>query len=439
MPRLVNRNPSYRLHKSSGQALVTLNGEDVYLGPHGSKASRQEYDRVIAEWLGRGRQPPAPADSRRVADVIKAYWDFAQTYYGHGPEGGRGELDCIKRALGVLRRAYGQTPARDFGPLALQVVRDGMIGMGWSRTYVNSQVGRLKRCFKWASSRELVPPALFHGLQSVAGLRHGKTDARETDPVRPVPEAWVEATVAHVSRQVEGLIRLQLATGMRPGEAVILRGCDLDTTGDVWVYRPQRHKTQHRGHERVVYLGPRAKVIVGRFLRPDLNAYLFSPADAERERREALHETRATPESCGNRLGSNRRRAPKKAPKERYTVRSYHRAIMDACDQAFPPPQHLARLRVPARGRKAKRVTRWETPAEWRARLGEKGWAELTKWRHEHRWHPHRLRHSAATRLRKQYGLEAARVVLGHRSAAVAEVYAEIDQEKARQIMGEVG
>ncbi len=29
-----------------------------------------------------------------------------------------------------------------------------------------------------------------------------------------------------------------------------------------------------------------------------------------------------------------------------------------------------------------------------------------------------------ATRLRKKYGLEAARVVLGHRSAAVAEVYA---------------
>jgi integrase len=63
----------------------------------------------------------------------------------------------------------------------------------------------------------------------------------------------------------------------------------------------------------------------------------------------------------------------------------------------------------------------------------------LDKWQQDHRWHPHQLRHSAATRLRKQYGLEAARVVLGHRSAAVAEVYAEIDQTKARQIMGEVG
>ena len=74
--------------------------------------------------------------------------------------------------------------AEEFGPLALQVVRDRMVKEGWSRTYINAQVGRLKRCFKWAGSRELIPPSTFHGLQTVNGLRHGKTDARETEPVR---------------------------------------------------------------------------------------------------------------------------------------------------------------------------------------------------------------------------------------------------------------
>ena len=49
MPRLTTRNPSYRLHKASSQAIVTLNGEDVYLGPYGSKESRQKYDRAVAE------------------------------------------------------------------------------------------------------------------------------------------------------------------------------------------------------------------------------------------------------------------------------------------------------------------------------------------------------------------------------------------------------
>jgi hypothetical protein len=56
MPRLVNLNPSYRKHKASGQAIVTLNGEDVYLGPFGSRESRREHDRVIVEWLTRGRE-----------------------------------------------------------------------------------------------------------------------------------------------------------------------------------------------------------------------------------------------------------------------------------------------------------------------------------------------------------------------------------------------
>ena len=59
--------------------------------------------------------------------------------------------------------------------------------------------------------------------------------------------------------------------------------------------------------------------------------------------------------------------------------------------------------------------------------------------KHIPHWHPHQLRHNAATRLRKEYGIEAARVVLGHRSAAITEVYAEIDHAKAAEIMLRVG
>jgi len=41
------------------------------------------------------------------------------------------------------------------------------------------------------------------------------------------------------------------------------------------------------------------------------------------------------------------------------------------------------------------------------------------------RWHPHQLRHNAATQLRKEYGLEAAQVILGHKTITVTQVYAE--------------
>jgi hypothetical protein len=55
------------------------------------------------------------------------------------------------------------------------------------------------------------------------------------------------------------------------------------------------------------------------------------------------------------------------------------------------------------------------------------------------RWHPHQLRHNAATWLRKEFGLDIARVVLGHRSPQITEHYAEIDFGKTQEIMGRVG
>jgi hypothetical protein len=49
--------PGYRKHKPSGQAVVSHSGQDFYLGPHATKVSKAEYDRVVAEWLARGRRP----------------------------------------------------------------------------------------------------------------------------------------------------------------------------------------------------------------------------------------------------------------------------------------------------------------------------------------------------------------------------------------------
>jgi integrase len=233
------------------------------------------------------------------------------------------------------------------------------------------------------------------------------------------------------------MINLMHASGMRPGEGVIMRGINIDTSSQAWTYRPEHHKTEHHGHERVIYLGPKAQEIIRPFLKRDLQAFLFSPTEAEAERREKLHRARKTPLSCGNGIGTNKVRQAAKKPSERYTVDSFRRAVADACKKAFPPPAALARQLV--QGGRGEKDRRLETMSEWRQRLGEKNWAELQKWERGHRWHPHQLRHSAATRLRKQYGLEAARVVLGQKSGAVAEIYAEMDLSKAEKIMAEVG
>ena len=57
MLRLTKQLPKYRKHRASGQAFVELNGHRHYLGPHGTKTSKLEYDRLTGEWLANGQRP----------------------------------------------------------------------------------------------------------------------------------------------------------------------------------------------------------------------------------------------------------------------------------------------------------------------------------------------------------------------------------------------
>jgi integrase len=336
--------------------------------------------------------------------------------------------------LSPIRRLYGPSLAADFTPKSLKTLREEMIRLGWTRRSINKHVHRAKGIFKWGGENLGLPGTVYQNLRTVAPLRAGRTDAKEGHGVRPVPDADVQAVRPLVSRQVRTMIDLQLLTGARPGEVCIMRTCDVNRNGRVWTYTPSSHKTQHHGHERVIRLGPQAQRLVEPFFKTDLQAFIFSPIDAEVERLAALHDKRKTPMHQGNIPGSNRKRNPKQATKDRYTVISYRRVIIRACERAFKMPAEFKESRSP-RQREAELAL---PEAERQARKIERR-ANRARWRAEHCWHPHQLRHNSATLLRRQYGIEAARLILGHRSAAVTEIYAEMDAAKAEQIMAEVG
>jgi hypothetical protein len=212
------RVPKYRRH-SSGQARVTLDGHDHLLGPYGSAESREAYRRKVAEWL-ENRAKPAPqegedAEPVSVNELILAYWKHASAYYGFGGDEARGDAYCLRDALRVVRGLYGRTPAREFGPLALKACRSEMLAKDWSRSYVNAQVDRVRRMFRWAAEEELAPAAVYQGLRAVAGLRRGKSDARETARVKPVPEGDIDAAVPWMPPPVAAMVRLQVLTGCR--------------------------------------------------------------------------------------------------------------------------------------------------------------------------------------------------------------------------------
>ena len=128
----------------------------------------EKYDRLAAEWFQHGRElPRQKAEDVTVASVIAEFWRHAQDYY-RKPDGmPSSEATNFRYVLRPLRRLYGNTPAAEFGPKALKVVRDEIIRLGWVRSNINRQINRLKHVFKWATQEELIPPSVYHGLQTV--------------------------------------------------------------------------------------------------------------------------------------------------------------------------------------------------------------------------------------------------------------------------------
>ena len=413
-----NHLPKYRKHRASGQAIVTLNGRDFYLGPHNSAASKQQYDRLISEWLTNRRQPLDLSEGEiTLVELCADYLIYAREYY---QKDGRctGVVPGIKSALKYVHSRYGRDPAAQFGPLALEAIQHQMIKDGLSRGYINEQISRIRKMFKWGVSKQLIPVSTYEALRTVCSLRKGRSEARETVPVKPVDEAVVEAILKELPEVVADMVQVQLLAAMRPGEVRIMRPCDIDRSREVWKYTPQSHKTEHHGQIREIPIGPRAQSILLKYLARDAGMYCFRPIDSEQKRRAAAHAARITPESYGNTPGTNKKRKPRKTAGEYYTKDSYLRAIQRACDKAFPHPEL---------GHKIK-ATHTEEQKQ-----------ELREWQKKHRWFPNQLRHSAGTKISEEFGMIEAQKTLGHANLRTTEIYAEWNYAQAENVAKQIG
>lgn len=421
MPR--HSSPRYSLHKPSGQAVVKFGGRSYYLGRYKSPESRRRYDELIGLWLAGGRAlPNGNPVELTIVELVDRYLVECERRFG-SRRTAYNAMSRVKCALRHVNRLYGTTAAAKFGPKALKIVRQAYVEDGLSRGTCNTTVGIVKAMFAWGVSEELLPASVHHALVTVKGLGAGETPAREPRKVHPVTDEDVDATLPHVLAPVRAMIELQRVTGMRPGEVVIMRGRDLDTTGTLWVYRPEFHKTDRRSIVREIQLGPRAQAIIGPFLRSNVDEYLFRPDEAEAARDAECRLNRKTPRWPSHILkkAEQRRAEPRRAPGERYRVDSYARAILRGCEKAWPVP-------IPP-----------ELKGDARRNWIQENREIIHRWNRSHAWTPHRLRHSFATKVRKQYGIEAARIALGHQHVAVTEVYAERDGAVAATVAAKIG
>ncbi len=348
------KSPAYLLHQATGQARVRINGKDIYLGPFGSPESKERYREVLQEW-GCGEKVVV---SVSIGVLCLRYLEYAKGYY---QKNGRqtSEVSAIQVAMRFLTGSprFKNMPVRDFKTAALLEVRDAMVKKEFVRKSINCHINRIRRMFAWGVEHELVKPEHLIVLKTVAGLKQGRSRAVESEPVGPVTLAHVDASKEYLRPVVWGMIQLQLLTGMRPGEVRTMRLADIDRSGDVWEYVPTEHKTQHRGKQRRIYVGPEGQKILQPFLKADQSRYVFES-------------------KTGHCYGKD----------------SYIKAVSRACVNA-------------------------EIPV----------------------WSPNQLRYTAATEIRRQFGLEASRTILGHASSDVTQIYAERDFEAARSVIRRIG
>ncbi|MDG2127037.1 MAG: site-specific integrase [Fuerstiella sp.] len=381
--------PGYLHHKARNKGKVVVDGKTIYLdGAYDSEESRRHYDRIIAELLTRPERPDLI--NVTLARLAVCYVEYAKTYYQKDGEPTQ-ENGLIRSALRPLIELFSSLPVADFGPLKLKLVRERMTDRGWVRNTINDHVGRINRMLAWGVENELVPPHVQAACKAVRNLQKGRCKAPEGKPVPVVELERVEATLPFVGRQIAAMIELQLSTAMRPQEVRLMRMIDIDRSdATCWEYRPSRHKTQHHGRDRRIFLGPKAQEIISDFLKADPEAYLFCPLDAYNEANE---RRQAKARSCRR---TPRRPVPEPKRKPRhgshYTKESYGKAISRACEAAGVE-----------------------------------------------KWSPNQLRHTAGTAIRKKMSLDDARTVLGHSDARTTEIYAERDFSAAREIMRKLG
>lgn len=351
-----------------GLGVVRLNGSDIYSTPHRwpdprviPAAVQHWYDALMIEWRASGCV--MREKNLTVSMLLNAFMEHAKGKYRQRDDDETDELSNFAYSFKPLNQMYGALTVKEFGPKKLKAVRQKLIDLKYTRRNINSHIRRIKQAFAWATEEELIPGTIYHSLLAVKGLRKGRSEAKEKARILPAKFDAIKTVMLASRPEVAAMIRLQLYTGMRPGEVVRLTPGQVDRSRKVWLYRPVRHKTADRDDgDREIYIGKKAQAILAPWLLRESDAHCFMTA--------------------ANRKGY---RSP-------YTVRNYQQYIDRVCEREGI----------------------------------------------DH-WSPNQLRHNAGTRFRRRYGLEVARVLLGHKKVETTQIYAEQNRKKAFKAIRKLG
>jgi hypothetical protein len=109
-----NRIPALRLHKSTGQGRVTIQGKDHYCGKHGTIQCEVEYNRLLKEH-GYLKESRLPDNTLMTVDVLALkFLEHAKSYYLRADGTETNEVHNFRQALKIAVRVHGRTPLNYF-------------------------------------------------------------------------------------------------------------------------------------------------------------------------------------------------------------------------------------------------------------------------------------------------------------------------------------
>jgi integrase len=273
--------PLPRPHPQSGQERVRWAGHDYYLGPIGSEQARKAYADLLvklAEGEAETRKTPQARQGISIAEVVLLWETYASERFDPTRSDGRIQY---KLALNPVVKLFATLPAKKFGTVELDQVREEMIRSGLASKVIARRVTRIKTVWRWAERKGHVPEGRWAALRALEPLPSNDARVRQAKGRETMSETYLEQVAACCSLTVASMLRMQFWSGARSGEIRGARIEEIDRSAEIWVYRPPRHKNSWRGKTREIYLGPKAQAAITACLQNRNNGYLFEASSGK--------------------------------------------------------------------------------------------------------------------------------------------------------------
>lgn len=460
---------------------------DVYFGEYGTEESLAAYQKWCAENVGHDEF----TDTVLMSEALEKYLLEIQGAF-------KESYCEPRRLAMQLLTPWSQIAVKDFKKSYMTEIRDNLSKQRRALSTQNRKIKYIRQFFRFCSEKDYCTGAKVVDIESVRLIIKGENKIKPRKQRKAVNLEHVKATTEHLSPTLRTMVMLQMFTGMRSGNLVDLEMRLIDTSDDIWIYTPEHHKADDKFELRISIIKPAQKIIQdyidqkprlrrkSKYLFPAFESYAWYKARHSEKETSLIEDKKGStgwlmkqhvakhPEAANWKctqwvelLGVNRsticqtsawhefkaERKPKYSKRGssaviRYKIKgkptfiSLGRYGSDASYERYEQELAIWRSQLPPIkqriARKAKTISEIKLPKRVRNKFDKgtyrNGLKKATELAGVPEWTPHELRHTMASIIDKQLGIESAQAFLGHKTVQVTREYAGQNHDLCVQV-----